>query len=152
MIVDSRPGRTCSSSLQQDNQPRAKKTRSTDILASSVCFVTAWPVVWFLGETIQFTPWGIVSGLFWVPGASCGIYGIRNAGLAVAVGTWSSIIVVSSFIFGIVIFEEEVKSIEHTAAAFMILISGLIGMSRYAEPPPAGSPSERSLHAHNHEG
>jgi hypothetical protein len=59
-----------------------------------VCFVTAWPVVFFLGETIQFAPWGIVSGLFWVP---------RNAGLAVAgVGTWSSIIVVSSFIFGIV--------------------------------------------------
>ena len=37
-----------------------------------------------------------------------------------AVGTWSLIIVVSSFIFifGIVIFEEEVKSIEQTAAAF----------------------------------
>jgi hypothetical protein len=61
--------------------------------------------------------------------------------LAVAVGTWSSIIVVSSFIFGIVIFEEEVKSIEHTALAFMILISGLIGMSRYAEPDSSSSSS-----------
>jgi hypothetical protein len=43
-----------------------------------VCFVTAFPVVFLLGERIQFTPWGILSGLFWVPGASCGIYGIRN--------------------------------------------------------------------------
>ena len=116
-----------------------------------VCFVTAWPVVWLLGETIQFTPWDIVSGLFWVPGASCGIYGIRNAGLAVAVGTWSSIIVVSSFVFGIVIFEEEVKSMEQTAAAFFKLISGLIGLSGYAEPPASDTITNSSSSSNSSE-
>ena len=55
-------------------------------------------------------------------------------GLAVAVGTWSSIIVVSSFIFGIVIFQESVKDITQTIFAFLFLMCGLIGMSRYAEP------------------
>jgi hypothetical protein len=52
----------------------------------------------------------------------------------VAVGTWSSIIVVSSFIFGIVIFQEGVKDIGQTICAFLLLMCGLIGMSRYAEP------------------
>ena len=33
----------------------------------------------------------IVSGLFWVPGAACGIYAIRTAGISAAVGLWSSI-------------------------------------------------------------
>ena len=44
-----------------------------------VCFITSWFVI-LLGEEVRFTAWGIVSGLFWVPGAACGIYGIRNAG------------------------------------------------------------------------
>lgn len=31
-----------------------------------VCFVTSWMILGF-GEKFTFTPWGIVSGLFWVP-------------------------------------------------------------------------------------
>jgi len=61
---------------------------------TSVCFATSWLVL-LLGEKFQWSYWGIASGLFWVPGAACGIYGIRNAGLAVAVGTWSSLGVLS---------------------------------------------------------
>ena len=98
-----------------------------------VCFVTSWLVV-FLGEPVRFTPWGIVSGLFWVPGAACGIYAIRNAGIAVAVGTWSSIQVVVSCVFGIIIFQEKVKDKTQTMLAFGILMCGLVGMSRYSDP------------------
>ena len=58
-----------------------------------------------MGEPVRFTAWGIVSGLFWVPGGVAGIYAIRNAGIAMAVGTWSSIIVLTSFFWGIIIFE-----------------------------------------------
>ena len=97
-----------------------------------VCFVTSWLVI-FLGEPVRWTPWGIVSGLFWVPGAACGIYGIRNAGVAVAVGTWSSIMVISSCIFGIIIFQESVKDTRQTFLAFFILMIGLVGMSRYSD-------------------
>jgi glucose uptake protein GlcU len=100
-----------------------------------VCFTTCWLVL-LLGEPVRWSSWGIVSGLFWVPGAACGIYGIRNAGVAVAVGTWASIQVVSSCIFGIVIFKEQVKDVQQTMMAFTILMAGLIGMSRYSESPP----------------
>jgi hypothetical protein len=40
-----------------------------------VCFVTSWLVI-FLGEEIHFTSWGILSGLFWVPGATWYVYTI----------------------------------------------------------------------------
>jgi hypothetical protein len=89
-----------------------------------------------MGEEVRWTPWGIVSGLFWVPGATCGIYGIRNAGLAVAVGTWSSIIVITSFFWGIIVFQERIHSFSGTCGAFLLLIGGLMGMSRYSGPSP----------------
>lgn len=63
-----------------------------------------------------------------------GIYGIRTAGLAVAVGTWSSINVLSSFFWGIFVFEERVKSIPGTCGAVTTLIIGLLGMSFFSRP------------------
>jgi len=51
------------------------------------------------------------------------------------VGTWSSIIVLTSFIFGIVVFQEKVKNFYYTCDSFVVLIIGLIGMAKYAAPP-----------------
>jgi hypothetical protein len=76
-----------------------------------------------------------VSGIFWVPGGVAGIYGIRNAGLAIAVGTWSSIIVLTSFFWGIGVFEEHVRSELGACGACLTLVVGLIGMARYSKPP-----------------
>ena len=56
----------------------------------------------------------------------------RQAGLAVAVGTWSSIVVITSFIFGIIVFQERVKHFVPTVLAFLLLIAGLIGMAKYS--------------------
>jgi len=69
-----------------------------------------------------------------VPGATAGIYGIRNAGLAISVGTWSSLVVVSSFSWGIFVFNEKVKSIAGASGAAIVLICGLIGMSIFSAP------------------
>lgn len=98
-----------------------------------MCFLTCWLVI-PMGHKFSFTPWGIVSGLFWVPGATAGIYGIRNAGLAIAVGTWSSLVVVSSFCWGIFVFHEKVHSVFGACCAGLLLCSGLVGMSRYSSP------------------
>ncbi len=64
-----------------------------------------------------------------------GIYGIRMAGLAIAVGTWASIMIMVNFLFGIVIFREPVHDILGTLASFLLLIAGLVGMSHYSAPP-----------------
>eukprot|EP00566_Odontella_aurita_P000594 CAMPEP_0113531744 /NCGR_PEP_ID=MMETSP0015_2-20120614/3664_1 /TAXON_ID=2838 /ORGANISM="Odontella" /LENGTH=373 /DNA_ID=CAMNT_0000430609 /DNA_START=543 /DNA_END=1664 /DNA_ORIENTATION=+ /assembly_acc=CAM_ASM_000160 len=98
-----------------------------------MCFLTCWLVI-PMGQKFSFTPWGIVSGLFWVPGATAGIYGIRNSGLAIAVGTWSSLCVVSSFCWGIFVFNEKVHSVLNSCCACLLLCSGLVGMSRYSSP------------------
>lgn len=101
---------------------------------TAMCFLTSWLII-PMGEPLQFTKWGIVSGLFWVPGGWAGIYGIRTAGLAVAVGTWSSMIVLTSFLWGIFVFEERVKSKLGACCACGTLIMGLIGMSAFSRPP-----------------
>jgi hypothetical protein len=56
------------------------------------------------------------------------------AGLAIAVGTWASIMVMVNFLFGIVIFREPVHDVLGTFASFVLLILGLVGMSHYSAP------------------
>ena len=90
----------------------------------------------------------LVSALFWVPGATAGIYGVREAGIAIAVGTCSAITVVVTFIWGILIFQEGVKSVPRTACAFLLLILGLIGMSKYASPVPKTTSDWTELELH----
>lgn len=99
-----------------------------------VMFVTCWAVT-LLGVDIAFTKWGLLSGCLWVIGGTGGIYGIRMAGLAIAVGTWASIMVMINFLFGIVIFREPVADVTSTLCSFVLLIVGLVGMSRYSAPP-----------------
>lgn len=100
---------------------------------SIVLFLTCWLVI-PLGEPFKFTPWGILSGLFFVPGATAGIYGILNAGLAISVGTWSSLHVVCSLCWGILVFNEKIRSIQGTCGAALTLIVGLVGMSIFSAP------------------
>jgi len=107
-----------------------------------MCFLTSW-VVLLLGEPFHFTPWGIASGIFWVPGGTAGTYAIRTIGLAASYGLWSSIIVMTSFMVGIFIFHEGVKSISSATAAAFLLIAGIGGMARYSHPSrqPSAPPS-----------
>jgi len=108
-----------------------------------VMFVLSWLVI-FLGESVRFTSWGLLSGFLWVVGGTGGIYGIRNAGMAIAVGTWSSIMILVNFLVGIVFFQEPVASFLSTCGAFACLGLGLIGMSRYSSTDPADVASTSS--------
>lgn len=107
---------------------------------SLMCFLTSWLVV-LLGQKVTFTWWGIVSGLFWVPGGALNIFAIRNAGLAISQGIVASSIVMVSFIWGNFIFREPAKSQIMTYAAVWLIMAGLYGMSYFstAESLPAES-------------
>ena len=59
-------------------------------------FLTCWLVL-LLGVPVKWTPWGLLSGLLWVLGGCGGVYAIRMAGMAIAVGTWASIMIVVNF-------------------------------------------------------
>lgn len=96
-------------------------------------FCTCWFVT-LLNVKPRFTPWGIVSGFLWVLGGMCGIYAIRMAGMAIAVGTWASVMCCMNFIWGILVFQEPVANLHSTAGAFGLLGLGLIGMSVFSSP------------------
>jgi hypothetical protein len=98
---------------------------------STMYFLTSWTVL-LLGVEFQFTPWGVVSGLLWVTGGACGIFGIRNAGLAISVGTWSSITVLVSFSWGIFVFGEKVQSTSQTLLGVLMMILGFVGMTYFS--------------------
>jgi glucose uptake protein GlcU len=102
---------------------------------TAMCLLTSWIVIPFLHTPIYVTPWGLVSGLFWVPAGVAAIFAVKNAGLAVSQGLWSSIIVIVSFTWGIFVFQEEVKSIIGALVAVGFMIVGLWGMSFYSSPP-----------------
>jgi hypothetical protein len=95
-----------------------------------VLFAMSW-IVLFLGEEAKWTWHGIFAGFLWVSGGSFGILGIRNAGMAVAVGTWASVMVLINFFWGILIFQEPINSFPRTCVAFGALICGLVGMSKF---------------------
>jgi glucose uptake protein GlcU len=98
-----------------------------------MCFITSWLVLAF-GVPFTFTPWGFVSGLFMVPGGTAGYYAVRQSGLAVSQGIWSSLKVLVAFGWGIFIFQEPVRSKFGTGVAIAFMMLGLAGMSYFAAP------------------
>jgi len=100
---------------------------------TTMCFLTSWLILLY-GESFSFTPWGFVSGLFWVPGGIATVYGVKNAGLALGIGTVASCIVLVSFIWGILVFKEHLHNIYVACIGIIFLISGLIGMAYFASP------------------
>jgi Transmembrane family, TMEM144 of transporters len=98
-----------------------------------MCFLTSW-VVLLLGHEFTYSPWGIVSGLFWVPGGVATIIAVKFSGLAVGIGVASSFIVLVSFVWGIFVFKETVKSSHGACFAVFLMIFGIVGMSVYSAP------------------
>ncbi len=112
---------------------------------TAMCLLTSWLVLPLGGQPFYFTPWGIISGLFWVPAGVAAIYAVKSAGLAISQGLWSSIIVMVSFTWGIFIFQERVKSIGGALLAVGMMIVGLWGMSFYSSP--ATQPNYEQVHS-----
>lgn len=100
---------------------------------TTMCFLTSWLVLFYVKE-LRFTPWGFVSGLFWVPGGIGTIFAIKNAGLAIGIGVGSSFIVLVSFTWGIFVFNEHVHNRLHACFAVGLMMMGLLGMAYYSAP------------------
>jgi Transmembrane family, TMEM144 of transporters len=111
-----------------------------------VFFVLSLHVL-LLGVPLRFTPWGILSGLLWVLGGTGGVMGVRLAGMAVAVGTWASVMICVNFVWGILIFQEPVANLHNTVAAFVLLGLGLVGMSKFGAPSASASLTSSTIDA-----
>eukprot|EP00804_Cyclotella_cryptica_P008322 CCRYP_020276-RA/>CCRYP_020276-RA protein AED:0.14 eAED:0.14 QI:54/0.66/0.5/1/0.33/0.5/4/686/382 len=81
----------------------------------------------------DFTPWAFVSASMWVPGGTAGVYAIRRAGLAISVGLWSCVIVILSFVWGVLVFHEKQRSgVRGAMKALAVLCSGLCGIAYFS--------------------
>lgn len=112
---------------------------------SMMVFTTCWLVL-LLGENFHFSPMGIISALLWVTGGMTGIFGIRNAGLAISVGTWSGVTVLVSFLFGTIVFGERVYSVVVTLCGISMLLIGFAGMTYFSSPPSTSNSDIISSH------
>jgi hypothetical protein len=99
-----------------------------------------------LEEEPSWTPYGILAGCLEVCGGMAGIMAIRNAGIATAIGTWASVMIVVNFVWGILIFKEPVHSLTGTVGAFGMLGMGLIGMTKNAASSTNTSVDDRTDH------
>mmetsp|Transcript_1687 Transcript_1687/g.2560 ORF Transcript_1687/g.2560 Transcript_1687/m.2560 type:complete len:372 (-) Transcript_1687:930-2045(-) len=81
----------------------------------------------------DFTPWAFLSAVLWVPGGTAGVYAVRRAGLAISVGIWSCVIVIVSFFWGVLIFDEKQKTGPLGAfKAVSVLCLGLCGITYFS--------------------
>lgn len=96
------------------------------------CFLTAWLILTYV--KFQFTWWGIISAIFWVPAGTAAVVAVKNVGVAVGQAIWSSLIVLVSTIWGFVIFHEKIVSIPLVVAGYVLLVCGLIGMAFFSVP------------------
>ena len=96
---------------------------------TGVCFLTAGLLLTALGHPLRFTPWGIVSGLFWVPGGVACVAAVQLAGLAVAIATGNSCIALVSFTWGIFVFQEPIQSRVVACGGVLMMVVGFCGMS-----------------------
>lgn len=97
-----------------------------------MCLLFSFSVVWAMEIPIVISPWGIVSGLFWVPGGVATILAVKLCGLSLAVAVGNSLIALVSFVWGVFIFEEKVHSKPIACLAIVLMMTGFTGMSFFS--------------------
>lgn len=106
------------------------------------CFATCWFVL--LARPFNFTWWGVVSGLSWVPAGAAYVVGVQHAGLAINQALSSSLVVAVSTFWGVAVFREPVRSIPLAILAFLMLVVGISSMAYFSVPKQdaAASPED----------
>jgi len=90
-------------------------------------FITSFFVLIYT-QKFLFTWYGVFGALLWTIGSVCSVYGIQNLGLSVAQGTWSGLIIIVSFVWGLK-FGEHVKNIGLTVLGLILLLVGVCGIA-----------------------
>jgi glucose uptake protein GlcU len=88
------------------------------IVISSIFFLAATPRV--------FTPWGLLSGLFFVLSMAGTFLAIARLGLGSATGIWSGTAIVVSFTWGVKVQGEEISKAGLAAPGMILLVIGLV--------------------------
>lgn len=91
-------------------------------------FATSHLVLFF--EPYEFTWWGILSGFSWVPAGVASVVAVQNIGIACGQAVWQVMIIVTSFIWGFAVFQDEsVYTWYGTMISLLCLALGVVGMT-----------------------
>lgn len=96
---------------------------------TAMVLLTCW--VSLLWAPFEVTPWGLVSGLSWVPAGVAAVASVQAVGLGTGQGVWSSVIVLVSFVWGAFVFNEPLVSVPLSCLAVVMLMAGVAGMAYY---------------------
>jgi len=96
---------------------------------SVAIFLVSWLVAAIPGVGVSFTYWGVIGAAIWTPASCASIFGIKYLGLGVSQGSWSGIIMVTSFVWGVAYFSYPVEHIALTILALVLLLLGSSGLA-----------------------
>uniref|UniRef100_A0A7S0WS46 EamA domain-containing protein n=1 Tax=Pyramimonas obovata TaxID=1411642 RepID=A0A7S0WS46_9CHLO len=94
------------------------------------CFATCWLALLYVD--FKFTIWGIVGAGIWVINGTLAIFAIQKAGLGIAQSVWSGLSIFVSFIWGVFIFGEPVRSVEYCFLSMILMAIGIVGLAMAA--------------------
>jgi glucose uptake protein GlcU len=93
---------------------------------SFACFVTS--LLSLLAVDYKFTYWGIVGAFVWVINGTVAIVAVQKCGLSTAQTLWSGLSVFVGFLWGVLVFEEDVRDVAGSAAALVVMSVGMGSM------------------------
>lgn len=112
---------------------------------SGVCFLSAAVILFVTGHPFHYTPWGLLSAAFWVPGGVATVQAVKFAGLALAIAIGNSLIALVSFGWGIFVFQEEIHSRLWASVAVGMMVLGFSGMSYFSTRKATTAEENREL-------
>ena len=93
---------------------------------SFACFVTS--LMSLLVVDFKFTFWGLVGACVWVVNGTVAIVAVQKCGLSTAQTLWSGLSVFVGFLWGVIVFEENVRDVVGAAWALVVMSAGMGSM------------------------
>ncbi|CAL6312118.1 unnamed protein product [Bathycoccus prasinos] len=107
---------------------------------SFACFLTSFLPLLF-GTELKFTHWGILGAFVWVINGTVAIVAVQKCGLSTAQTLWSGLSVFVGFLWGTIVFEEEVRDIIGSMWALAAMSAGMGSMGLVVSQSSSSSSS-----------
>ncbi|CAL6320997.1 unnamed protein product [Bathycoccus prasinos] len=107
---------------------------------SFACFLTSFLPLLF-GTELKFTYWGILGAFVWVINGTVAIVAVQKCGLSTAQTLWSGLSVFVGFLWGMIVFEEEVRDIIGSMWALAAMSAGMGSMGLVVSQSSSSSSS-----------
>lgn len=94
------------------------------IFMNIAIFLSSWLVL--IKYPLYLEPWAVLSATLWVTASILSIFAVNHIGMSIAAGIWCGTSMITSFLWGVLVFEKDhpVKSLPLAIVSLAILILG----------------------------